>query len=553
MIVYRKEIPFESSGNIAVSASSRPGNEGNREAAPESAIPGSGAGNNLNPEAACSGKGACLPADSASYRKMIPENSVFLDIETSGLSSRYHFVYCIGLAYFKENGAVIVQYFAKSRADEPELLQAMLEFLETRDPVLVTYNGARFDLPFLEARCRLHGLHFDSSRLPQIDLLREIRPLQKLFGLSRLRQKDIERFLGICREDQYDGGKLIEVYLQYEQTGSKNLRRLLLLHNFDDMKGMLSILPILSYRKLADGDFKIHTIFFEDVSGKQAESSCKKCSFCASEAEAAPENPLQGENQPVEPASRRSGSGDTGVQKYSAHSMLCFRIFCDYPLPRPVSRKNDSAEISLEKDKGIIKIPVFRGTMKYFFPDYKNYYYLPREDAAVHRSVGQFTDPAFREPARKETCYVKKEGFFLPIGNDVLENAPESSGKNILENTTSFGKITAKQTEKNGPTISAGRSSTTGGNPAETAGTADAVKGTPAEVKDAPAAKKHKKKSFLPEKFFGFPLFYPSYRDRLPCLDVTELKKKAEAETPAELTDVQQQAFREILKEVLIR
>lgn len=471
MIVYRKEVPFETSGH-------EPG----------------------------------MPADSACSRKLIPENSVFLDIETIGLSAKYHFVYCIGLAYYTENGAVILQYFAESRADEPELLESMLEFLGARKPVLITFNGVRFDLPFLEARCRLHCLPFDNNRLQQIDLLREIRPLKNLFGLSHLRQKDIERFLGIERDDQYDGGKLIEVYLQYEQTGEKDLRRLLLLHNFDDMKGMLSILPILSYRKLADGNFTIQNISFESGSAEREEISIEKMKnrsagqdkfppqgLSSNAPEAASKNPLCPGTQQAESENGRSENGNRNPQADSGDFMLCFTISYEFSLPRPLSRKNDAAEISLERNRGIIKMPVFSGTLKYFFPDYKNYYYLPGEDMAVHRSVGQFTDSAFREPAKKETCYIKKEGLFLPIGKSALGNTADSSGKNTAKNT------------------------------------------------------KNTKKNCRPEKFYGLPVFYPSYRERQPFLEVTELNHRAETGALGELTWQEHLAFREILKEILIR
>ena len=66
-------------------------------------------------------------------------------------------------------------------------------------------------------------------------------------GLENLKQKSIEQFLGIAREDKYNGGQLIEVYGEYLQTHSELLKHLLILHNEDDLKGMPQILPILAY------------------------------------------------------------------------------------------------------------------------------------------------------------------------------------------------------------------------------------------------------------------------------------------------------------------
>lgn len=56
----------------------------------------------------------------------------------------------------------------------------------------------------------------------------------------------------------------------------------------------------------------------------------------------------------------------------------------------------------------------FSGTLKYFFQDYKNYYYLPAEDQAIHKSVAAYMDKKNRWPAKASTCYIKKSGNFLP-------------------------------------------------------------------------------------------------------------------------------------------
>ncbi len=52
--------------------------------------------------------------------------------------------------------------------------------------------------------------------------------------------------------------------------------------------------------------------------------------------------------------------------------------------------------------------------MKYFYPNYKDYYYLPDEDAAIHKSVAAYVDREHRIQAKASTCYTKKSGLFLP-------------------------------------------------------------------------------------------------------------------------------------------
>ena len=58
--------------------------------------------------------------------------------------------------------------------------------------------------------------------------------------------------------------------------------------------------------------------------------------------------------------------------------------------------------------------PVY-DTLYHFYKDYKHYVYLPLEDYAMHKSLANFIDKSFQQPATKETCYTKQTGFFLPV------------------------------------------------------------------------------------------------------------------------------------------
>ena len=70
--------------------------------------------------------------------------------------------------------------------------------------------------------------------------------------------------------------------------------------------------------------------------------------------------------------------------------------------------------MQLDFTRGALTLPLFQGELLYFFPDYKNYYYLPLEDQAVHKSVASYVDKKYRRPATAATCYIRKKGVFLP-------------------------------------------------------------------------------------------------------------------------------------------
>ena len=60
----------------------------------------------------------------------------------------------------------------------------------------------------------------------------------------------------------------------------------------------------------------------------------------------------------------------------------------ELPLPLPLRAENELCSLSAEGNHACITVPGVRETMKHFFPDYKNYFYLPLEDTAVHKSIG---------------------------------------------------------------------------------------------------------------------------------------------------------------------
>ena len=62
-----------------------------------------------------------------------------------------------------------------------------------------------------------------------------------------------------------------------------------------------------------------------------------------------------------------------------------------------------------------VVVPKTRDTeMKYFFKDYKNYYYLPMEHMAIHKSIAAYVDDAHKEKATKDNAFTTKTGSFIP-------------------------------------------------------------------------------------------------------------------------------------------
>lgn len=292
-----------------------------------------------------------------------PTGLLFFDIETTGFSGDYNTVYLIGCVYKRENIWHFIQWFADSLDSESEVLEHFFQFAKGFH-TLVHFNGDTFDIPFLQKRVQALGLSCSFDGLESFDIYKRIKPYKKHLGLSSMKQKAIEGFLGIDREDRYTGGQLIEVYGEYVKTKDDDLLRLLLLHNEDDLKGMPALLPILFYPDFFSQDFTLTEV--RRIAGETPRLLLS----------------LEGERETVLPVPLRAS-----VPSYS----LCAEGNC--------------LELSLR---------LYEGTLKFFYPNYRDYYYLIYEDTAVHKSVGEFVDKSARIKATRETCYTKKSGTFLP-------------------------------------------------------------------------------------------------------------------------------------------
>ena len=286
---------------------------------------------------------------------------VFFDIETTGFSGQSSLIYLIGCIYCKDNSWQLRQWFLDDVNTEKEMLLSFFDFIGSYT-WLIHFNGAVFDIPFIEKRLARHRISRSFTFFESLDLYKEIKPYKKLLGLEGLKQKNLEQFLGIQRKDIFTGGELIEVYYEYIDTHREELLACLLLHNADDLRGMLSILPLHGLVLLLQGQFEV-----------------------------------------------------TECQLIESASEICFTLACELTLPDALDIQLEHARLSSADNMVSMHVPVVQDTLKYFYADYKDYYYLPAEDTAVHKSVAAYVDRAYRKAATQATCYTKRYSKYLPL------------------------------------------------------------------------------------------------------------------------------------------
>ncbi len=332
-----------------------------------------------------------LPDSVPKHKNIIP---VWFDIETTGLSPETSYLYMIGAAKIINGEYVLTQWISEKYTDEPELLGSFLEYINNCD-VLIHFNGATFDIPYLAAKCSDYGLSDTIIHKNSLDIYREIKPYKALFGMTALNQRYVERFCGLNREDRFSGSELIPLYnmfaarLRYEQlhgsadipysikpssaTGlpsitdvpSNQILSILLQHNRDDVAGMLYLMRLLHIRHFLQGDFMLEQV--------NIKNDCLNViiSYTSPDNDILDRIKLLYSNEYVRLSSKSSGSIE-------------------------------------------IEIKITDTELKYFYDNYHDYYYLVIEDTAIHKSVAGFVDKQYRKPAKASNCYIRRKGLYLP-------------------------------------------------------------------------------------------------------------------------------------------
>ncbi len=372
------------------------------------------------------------------------ENILAVDIETTGLVSHKHRIYLIGCGYWEDGCWKLIQWFDDTGDGEADILTSFLLFTK-KFTTLLHYNGRQFDLPFLARRIVWNGLQgtpgaedFPTS-MKSLDLYRYVKPFQRLLSLPDCRQQTIEQFLGTGRTEHRSGKDLINIYLDYVSSPSassssagaadpsaENTKRIdaaminrllqeasassvpnadpgtvlpaagdeglssageafdppltdrasrrmaLLSHNRSDIAGLIAMTAVLGWKDLLQARISVHRAqanTFRDENGEPQQELI-----------------LHGTAEGISGASFRT----------------------------PITTSRDGCYCTISADRITLKIPIYNGKLHYYYANYKDYYYLPELDQAIHKSIATYVDKSHRRQATAETCYTGKVGAFLP-------------------------------------------------------------------------------------------------------------------------------------------
>ena len=152
---------------------------------------------------------------------MQPVTEAYLDIETTGFHPCHNEITVVGIYITGPAGDRLVQLVG-----EKVTASGILESLQGISSIF-TYNGHRFDLPFIRSR---HGVDLE-SRFPHCDLMHHCWRNNLYGGL-----KAVERCLGIERQlKDVNGYEAVKLWWRYVQYGDQIALRKLLDYNREDV------------------------------------------------------------------------------------------------------------------------------------------------------------------------------------------------------------------------------------------------------------------------------------------------------------------------------
>ena len=82
------------------------------------------------------------------------------------------------------------------------------------------------------------------------------------------------------------------------------------------------------------------------------------------------------------------------------------------PIPAPIYASADHCFVKIEDGSGVLKVPLYTEVMKYFYANYKDYYYLPEEDMAVHKYLSSYVERSPPRPGEAGDMLHQEERIF---------------------------------------------------------------------------------------------------------------------------------------------
>lgn len=168
------------------------------------------------------------------YLNEIYKESIFIDIETTGLSRKYSNIISITVLLFENEQYKMYQIFCQYKVDQPQALKYLKDLIKSKK-YIITYNGNSFDIPFLAEKAEQNNIDIDFDSLIKIDLYNYMKKFKNNIHAVDLKLKTVEKYFDIERSDTLGGKDVLTLYEAYQLEPRKEFSYLILRHNYEDV------------------------------------------------------------------------------------------------------------------------------------------------------------------------------------------------------------------------------------------------------------------------------------------------------------------------------
>ena len=306
-------------------------------------------------------------------------SSAFFDIETTGLSPKTSYIFLIGLLFFKEDKLILRQYFADNVDDEANILNNFIEDISHYEN-LYNFNGTSFDIPFIIKRLIVNSINFDFSKHIIIDIYKTLLANKQMVYLESYKLKNVEKYLNIIRKDELSGSQIVSEYKNFIEFKNVFTKQKILLHNEEDVINLYRILPILNIIE------NINSCDISDINEIDIKIDNKKVYI-------------------------------TGKAVFKTDSVS-------------VIEKNYTFNYDKSTNGFFFLYTILEDTLYYIFNNYKQYYYFPDIDCAIHKSVAKYNKNQTKLQATKANCYSKINTQYIELPTSIQGTSIKLCTKN---------------------------------------------------------------------------------------------------------------------------
>jgi len=188
---------------------------------------------------------AIIVPDLAGRELPSPEDFLFFDLETSGLSGGAGTVaFLAAFGRFVPGGKLrITQYLLLDYPGENDFLDVVLSEFKNKESVIVSYNGKCFDSQILKTRCLMNRIK--PPEYFHADLLHPARRLWKKLLIDCSQSSVETKIIGLDRSGDIPGALAPEIWFKFLKTGETERLLGICDHNVSDITGLSSILTAM--------------------------------------------------------------------------------------------------------------------------------------------------------------------------------------------------------------------------------------------------------------------------------------------------------------------